>query len=134
MHPPAVHLLRRVRADHLDTDVEPEPDAGRLTGPNGAPLLRSNWYLTWKAVAALSRVWGLHFHDLRHTGHTLAAATGASTKELMARIGHSSARAALLYQHATRERDEAIALALSDLAEQATRRQFRCQAEERWPI
>ena len=50
----------------------------------------------------------LHFHDLRHTGNTLAAATGASTKELMTRMGHASSRAALLYQHATRERELAI--------------------------
>ena len=34
----------------------------------------------------------------------------------MARIGHSSARAALLYQHATRERDDAIAVALDAMA------------------
>jgi integrase len=57
----------------------------------------------------------LHFHDLRHTGNTLAAAAGASTKELMARMGHASPRAALIYQHATRERDAAIAAALSDV-------------------
>nr|MDQ3640814.1 hypothetical protein [Actinomycetota bacterium] len=41
-----------------------------------------------------------------------------STKELMARMGHSSPRAALIYQHATRDRDEAIATALSDLVSQ----------------
>jgi integrase len=46
----------------------------------------------------------LRFHDLRHTGNTLAAATGASTKELMARMGHASMRAALIYQHATTDR------------------------------
>jgi hypothetical protein len=56
----------------------------------------------------------MHFHDLRHTGNTLAAAAGASTKELMARMGHASARAALIYQHAVRERAVAIAGALSD--------------------
>ena len=56
-----------------------------------------------------------HFHDLRHTGNTLAAATGASTKELMARMGHASPRAALIYQHATRERDQAIANAFDAL-------------------
>ena len=39
----------------------------------------------------------------------MAAATGASTKELMHRLGHASPRAALRYQHATAERDEAIA-------------------------
>lgn len=54
----------------------------------------------------------LHFHDLRHTGGTLSAASGATLKELMARLGHSSVRAAMIYQHATRERDQAIAKAL----------------------
>ena len=39
----------------------------------------------------------------------MAAATGASLRELMERMGHSSTRAALIYQHATRERDQAIA-------------------------
>lgn len=61
---------------------------------------------------------GVHFHDLRHTGGTLATATGASLKELMARLGHSSTRAALIYQHATRDRDQAIAMALGGLARQ----------------
>jgi integrase len=51
-----------------------------------------------------------------HTGNTLAAATGASTRELMARMGHASPRAALIYQHASADRDAAIARALSDLA------------------
>jgi hypothetical protein len=48
----------------------------------------------------------------------LAAATGASLKELMARLGHSSMRAAMIYQHATRDRDEAIAKALGGLMHQ----------------
>ncbi|HET6874914.1 MAG TPA: hypothetical protein VFH70_09060, partial [Acidimicrobiales bacterium] len=50
---------------------------------------------------------------------TWAAATGASTKELMARMGHSSPAAALRYQHATEERDHVLAQALSGLAKQA---------------
>jgi hypothetical protein len=33
-------------------------------------------------------------------------------KGLMARLGHSSVRAAMIYQHATRDRDQAIAKAL----------------------
>ena len=61
----------------------------------------------------------LHFHDLRHTGGTLSAATGASLKELMARLGHSSVRAAMMYQHATRDRDRVIAQALGGLIRQA---------------
>jgi hypothetical protein len=51
----------------------------------------------------------------------LAAATGASTKELMSRMGHASPRAALIYQHATRDRDAVIAAALSDLVGEVTR-------------
>jgi integrase len=39
---------------------------------------------------------GFRFHDLRHTGNTLADATGARTRELMARMGHTSMRAALI--------------------------------------
>jgi hypothetical protein len=39
----------------------------------------------------------------------------ASLKDLMARLGHSSTRAALIYQHATRDRDQAIAKALGGL-------------------
>jgi integrase len=53
----------------------------------------------------------LHFHDLRHVGDTLAAAPGASLK-VKARMGHSSTRAALIYLHATQDRDQAIATAL----------------------
>nr|WP_198653437.1 hypothetical protein [Actinocorallia populi] len=54
----------------------------------------------------------LYFHALRHVGNTLAASTRASLKELMSRIGHASTRAAPIYQHATTERDKAIAQTL----------------------
>ena len=60
---------------------------------------------------------GFHFHDLRHTGNHLAATAGASTRELMHRMGHGSMRAALIYQHATTERDRAIAQRLNDLVQ-----------------
>jgi Phage integrase family len=78
-------------------------------------LLRRNFHRLW--TNALQDVGlagaGIHFHDLRHTGNTIAAASGASTKELMVRMGHSTMRAALIYQHATRERDKEIAAAMS---------------------
>lgn len=53
------------------------------------------------------------------TGSTWSAQSGATLKELMARIGHSSTRAAMIYQHATRDRDHAIAAALDALIEEA---------------
>lgn len=62
---------------------------------------------------------GRHLHDLRHTGSTWSSQTGATLKEVMARIGHSSTRAAMIYQHTTRDRDQAIAAALDALIEDA---------------
>jgi len=55
---------------------------------------------------------GLHFRDLRHTGNDLAAAGGASLKELMARMGYDSERAAIIYQHEARGADLAITSAV----------------------
>lgn len=69
-----------------------------------------------EAMKALD-IEGMKPHDLRHTGNTLAAMTGASTKELMARFGQSTSRAALIYQHATQDRDHEIADALNGLIE-----------------
>ena len=58
----------------------------------------------------------MRFHDLRHTGAVLAAATGASLAELMGRLGHGTPTAALRYQHVAQDRDQTIAELLSKLA------------------
>jgi integrase len=58
----------------------------------------------------------LWFHDLRHTGQTLATATGATVKDLMRRLGHASPAAPYRYPHAVDGRDAEVASALSDLA------------------
>jgi integrase len=52
------------------------------------------------------------FHDLRHHAGTLAATAGASIRESMARLGHSSPRAALRYQHIAETRDAEVASAI----------------------
>ncbi len=119
-------------AHHMCRYVGPEPNAVVFTGPKGAPLRRGNWNGKWNAVRKAVGCDGLRFHDLRHTGNTLAASTGASTKELMARVGHSSARAALHYQHATRERDRAIAAALDAMARPKVPRAEPLNAT--WPL
>ncbi|NDL60818.1 tyrosine-type recombinase/integrase [Phytoactinopolyspora sp. XMNu-373] len=56
------------------------------------------------------------FHDLRHTGQSLAAAAGATLADLKKRLGHSSSAAANRYLHALDGRDAEVAKALSDLA------------------
>jgi integrase len=56
----------------------------------------------------------LTIHDLRHTRNTLAASTpGTSIRDLMERMGQDSMRAAVIYQHATRQADRRIADSLS---------------------
>ncbi len=114
------HLLEEVEL-HLDSLVGPEPDAFVFSGPRTNSLSRATFNPTWQKARHQVGLDHLHFHDLRHTGNTLAAATGASTKELMARMGHASARAALIYQHASSERDVTIAEGLSALAINALR-------------
>lgn len=56
------------------------------------------------------------FHDMRHTGQTLAAATGATLKDFMKRMGHASTAAAYRYMHTVDGRDAEIASALSEIA------------------
>jgi integrase len=103
---------------HMERFAQPGERGLVFAGPKGAALRRSNFRPIWNAACASAGMPGLHFHDLRHVGGTLAAATGASLKELMARLGHSSTRAAMIYQHATRDRDQAIAKALGGLVQQ----------------
>jgi hypothetical protein len=62
----------------------------------------------WLPATTKVGVPALRFHDLRHTAATLAAASGTSLKALMARIGHSSAAAALRYQHVIDGQDAEI--------------------------
>lgn len=62
-----------------------------------------------KAARSAGLPEGVHFHDLRHAAGTLAAQVGATTRELMSRIGHASPQTALRYQHAAEERDQVVA-------------------------
>lgn len=101
---------------HLEQFVDGHPEALVFVGAKGAPLTRRNFHAKWSDARDVVEDLpdGFTFHDLRHTANTLAAATGASTRELMHRLGHASPAAALRYQHATQERDEAIAEAVSE--------------------
>lgn len=95
--------------DHLAERVSPEPDALLFTSPEGHPLRRTKFRLRWLAATKAAGMTGLHLHDLRGSGATWAAQAGATTAELMHRLGHRTATVALRYQHATVERDRAIA-------------------------
>jgi integrase len=107
--------IRRDLRGHLRDFVGDQPDVLIFTGANGGVLRRSNFQRAakWTDSVVMVGLAGFHFHDLRHTGNTLASRTGASLADLMARMGHSSTRAALIYQHAAQEQDRQIADALS---------------------
>jgi integrase len=51
----------------------------------------------------------LTIHHLRHTALTIAGQHGATAAELQARAGHASQAAMAIYQHATLDRDKALA-------------------------
>jgi integrase len=111
------HLLPFVTG-HLEEFTGPGPDA--LLFPSTSDptkhLASSTFTRAWRPARDAAGRPDLHFHDLRHTGATLAAATGATLAELMARLGHSTSAAAMRYQHAVSDRDKAIAEALSGFA------------------
>src|SRR6266545_4402338 len=105
--PAALVTVLRV---HLDEHVHASPDALVFTTSTGVPIRRGsfNKLVDWRRAVAFIGVPGLHFHDLRHTGNMLAAGSKVSTRDLMARMGHDSMAAALIYQHASREADQSI--------------------------
>ena len=97
--------------------------AGLLfTGPLSDGLRRATFYKEWNLARKAVGYPQLHLHDLRHAAGTLAAQTGATLREVMARLGHASPAAAQRYQHAAERRDRVIAEALDvilDAAEQS---------------
>ena len=98
---------------HVATYAAHDADGLVFPAPDGGYMRRSNFTNRhWKPATARAGVDGLRFHDLRHGAATLAATTGATTKELMARLGHASPAAALRYQHVVSGRDSAIADAI----------------------
>lgn len=125
--------IRPDLANHLRDFVGEDADALIFTGAKGAVLRRSNFQRAsnWTATVAEAGLPGFHFHDLRHTGNTLASRTGASLADLMARMGHSSTRAALIYQHAAQEQDRQIAGALSAHIDRERDRARNGHAEQR---
>jgi integrase len=112
------HLLPAL-ADHLVDHVAPGRDSLLFPAPDapGRHLAGTTLHRYFYAARAAAGRPDLRFHDLRHTGAVLAARSGATLAELMARLGHSSPDAALRYQHASAERDRQLAAALSRLVD-----------------
>jgi integrase len=115
---------------HLARWSESGPNGRVFVGPKGATPRRSNFNRVWAASLVRAEAEGtpppdgLHFHDLRHTANEFAASS-ASVRELMARMGHSTTRAALIYQRARRAREREIAATVSASVEKALRKRAK---------
>lgn len=110
------NILERLK-DHLESYVGVSPDAFVVEGSN------RSLSVAWRHARSKVGLPEFRYHDLRHSGLTWSAATGASIAELMRRAGHGSQAAAMRYQHATDDRDRVLARALADLANRAGGRQ-----------
>lgn len=110
------HLVPSLVA-HLAEHVGDSPGALLFPSAEGGRHLQpSTLYKVFYPAREKAGRPDLRFHDLRHTGATLAAATGAMLADLMHRLGHTTPAAAMRYQHAAADRDRDIAAALSGFA------------------
>jgi integrase len=109
------HIIPQIER-HLSKFVGGNRDSLVFAADHGGHLQPSTLYRHWYKARAEAGRSDLRWHDLRHSGAVLAAATGASLAELMARLGHPTPQAAMRYQHAAKGRDREIAALLSKLA------------------
>jgi integrase len=107
---------------HLGRFALPGDDALVFTSPTGVLLDYDSFRRrVWMKATEAAGLREVHFHDLRHTGNMLTAEAGATLRELMDRMGHSSTRAALVYLHATSQRQRTIADAVGTMTRAALR-------------
>jgi integrase len=86
-----------------------EPSTGSFAG-------EKRFRTAWESARAAIGQPDMHFHDLRHAAGVMAAQTGATVRELMDRLGHTSPNMSMRYQHTAEGRAAALADKLSALA------------------
>lgn len=99
-------------AAHLAAFVGGEPEALVFGTSAGTVPARSNLNATLRRALARAGAPQIRFHDLRHVAQVFAAEAGATLPELMARLGHATPAAAMVYLHARTARDRALTDAL----------------------
>jgi integrase len=102
--------------EHLAPRLPALPTARLFVRRDGTTLRAHHVHAAWSTARRAAELPGAHLHDLRHAGLTLAAQSGATLAEVMRRAGHSSSRAAMIYQHAAERRDAEVAARLGRLA------------------
>lgn len=98
---------------HLRNHVGRGGESLLFPGSDGGHLREDKYRPHWrKARTAIGKP-NMRVHDLRHVGAVLAAQSGATTAELMHRIGHTTPAQALQYQHVAAGRDAELAARMS---------------------
>ena len=127
------HLLEDAR-QHLAAFTPTDADALVFPGNDGLPLTPGQVYGHaprfnkrtgrqlhpgngfYRARHEIGRP-DFRFHDLRHFAATMAAISGATTKELMQFAGHSDIHVAMRYQEAVNDRKKELAQRMTALAQ-----------------
>lgn len=101
--------------DHLES--LPSRDALLFTNVTGAQIRPTSFRKVFERAATVAGRPDVSPHMLRHFGAVQAALVGATLRELMDRLGHSTPTTALIYQHTAAGRDAEIAARMSKLTE-----------------
>jgi integrase len=133
------HFVVDALDEHLATLESVEADSPLLPGPAGG-VMSDGWHKReWGVARRRVGVPQVRFHDLRHTAGTLVAQQGATLREVMSRLGHSTTAAAIRYQRAAETRDQELADRLDrlvvDLSERRAARGAQINPATRagWP-
>jgi integrase len=117
-------VVPRSAADALERHMAAYVARGRtaliFTTSTGAIIYPDRIGKPYRRARAKAGRPDLHWHDLRHTGQSLAAASGAGIKELQARAGHSTTSAAVRYLHKYGDADRRVADGIDALVNEST--------------
>lgn len=108
--------IRAYLAEHLERHVGTDAGAPLFGAARGGCHLNDRVFRDYLAPALKAiDCEGVRIHDLRHFAGTQAARVG-NLRETMDRLGHSTAKASMVYQQSMNGRDVEVAEALSALA------------------
>lgn len=115
VHMPA-HVTEAM-GTYLGTRPGTNPRDFVWTRGDGQPISRHTTLSAFRTASRSIGRDGMVWHDLRHTANTLAADAGATQATLQARMGHADPKVSALYLHTSQARDQALATALSQMAD-----------------
>ena len=107
------HMEEALR-QHLATWSEKGRDGLVFPAAGGGVLNHGTFHKHFRKARAEAEREDLRFHDLRHTAAVAYAEAGATVKELMVFMGHTTPTMAMNYQHAASGRAKTLAARVSE--------------------